>query len=261
MGRVGGILRIEGTLDNMTFYKTADGRLVRTKGGPTKEQVRTDPAFLALAVYAVGAVHVDRGLCGVEFGENARAGKLLRDAANPMSMRAKDGKLTSRLVGEMSKIKNLDLTSARGERTVAVGIGTPAGKAVLNGFNFNDRSHLSTVLHAPYVLVPATGEVAIADFVPKMKLTYPTYATHVSLSCGFLNVDFGTGIYDLTLSPELNLAIDMASTNVSLMPSGVPVGTGTKFYFLLIEYFQMVNGVEYPLNNGAFNALGILDVV
>lgn len=32
MAKLKGILKIEGTLDELTFYKTQDGHLVKTKG-------------------------------------------------------------------------------------------------------------------------------------------------------------------------------------------------------------------------------------
>jgi hypothetical protein len=198
---------------------------------------------------------------GTEFANSATSGKMFRIGANSLIAKAKDGSLVGRLTQVMSQVKNQDLTSARGERNVAVGIETVAGKLLLAGFNLNERSHLSTVLRAAYGLDTVTGAVTIANLVPETGLAYPQHATHVSLSCGFLNLDFATGIYEMVISPARNLPINMTSTNVTLTPSDVPAGTGTQFYLLLVEYFQMVNGVEYPLNNGAFNALGIIGVV
>jgi hypothetical protein len=40
----------------------------------------------------------------------------------------------------------------------------------------------------------------------------------------------------------------------------VPAGTGTKVFLLKLEFFQMVNAVQYPLKNGAFNSLKIIEV-
>jgi hypothetical protein len=84
---------------------------------------------------------------------------------------------------------------------------------------------------------------------------------HVSLSSGFLNLDFGTGDKDLQLSPVSNLPIDNTTTTVTLTPAGVPVGTGNELYFLKVAFFQEVNAVQYPLNNGAYNALQLLEVL
>ena len=50
-------------------------------------------------------------------------------------------------------------------------------------------------------------------------------------------------------------------TTITLTPTGVPTGTGTQLYLLLIEFFQEVNGIQYPLRNGAFNVLNLIDIV
>ena len=41
----------------------------------------------------------------------------------------------------------------------------------------------------------------------------------------------------------------------------IPAGTGAKVYLLKIEFFQLVNGVQYSLKNGAHNALKIIEVI
>jgi len=46
-----------------------------------------------------------------------------------------------------------------------------------------------------------------------------------------------------------------------LTPAAVPVGTGQAFYFLKVAFFQEINGTQYPLNNGAFNALQLIEVL
>jgi hypothetical protein len=59
----------------------------------------------------------------------------------------------------------------------------------------------------------------------------------------------------------VNLAIGTTSSNVSLTPVAVPTGTGISMYLLAVEFFQLVNGVQYVLKNGAYNALAIIEVV
>ena len=41
--------------------------------------------------------------------------------------------------------------------------------------------------------------------------------------------------------------------------SGVS-GTGTKIFLMKIEFFQEVNGVQYSMKNGSYNALKIVAV-
>ena len=107
----------------------------------------------------------------------------------------------------------------------------------------------------------ATGEIEISDFVPLQNLVSPEGATHVSFTSGFLNLDFSTNDKDLQLSTVFNTAINGSSTSITLTPAGVPTGSGNQLYFLKIAFFQEVNAVQYPLNNGAFNALQLIEVL
>ena len=247
MAKLKGILKIEGTLDELTFYKTQDGHLVKTKGGVSADRIANDPNFQRTREN------------GSEFGSSATAGKVLRNAVRNLMMNASDNRVTSRLTQVMTVIKNYDTTSARGERTVAIGIADPAALALLKDFDFNDKAILSGVLFAPFIVTPATGEIAIPAFVPLNDIAYPGGATHVNLKAAFANVDFTNEISAIEYSPVTNLPIDGTNTPVSLVPAGVPAGAGTKFYLLLLEFFQEVNGIQYPLKNGAYNVLNIVE--
>ncbi|WP_309612612.1 hypothetical protein [Flavobacterium sp.] len=249
MGKLDGIIKIQGTLDNLTFYKSADGHFVRTKGGVSKNRIKNDPAFQRTREN------------GTEFGHSASAAKLLRTGVGIMLFHAKDRRLSSRLLGIMAQIKNLDSRSARGERKVALGLTTAEGKQLLKGFDFNAQAALNSIFYPPLVLDTGSGKVTIADFVPKQQILAPEGATHFSLQSAFLNLDFATGIFETTYSPVDNHIIDNTAISVNLNPSGVPAGTGIAFYLMLIEFFQEVNGVQYVLNNGSYNVLNILDVV
>lgn len=247
MAKLKGILKIEGTLDELTFYKTQDGHLVKTKGGVSADRIANDPNFQRTREN------------GSEFGSSATAGKVLRNAVRNLMMNASDNRVTSRLTQVMTVIKNYDTTSARGERTVAIGIADPAALALLKDFDFNDKAILSGVLFAPFIVTPATGEIAIPAFVPLNDIAYPGGATHVNLKAAYANVDFTNEISAIEYSPVTNLPIDGTNTPVSLVPAAVPAGAGTKFYLLLLEFFQEVNGIQYPLKNGAYNVLNIVE--
>lgn len=176
-------------------------------------------------------------------------------------IRAKDNRVSSRVTQVMTTIKNYDLTSARGERNVSVGIATTEGKTALKGFDFNDRAILSAVLYAPYSVNTTTGEVVISNLIPANDISIPTGATHVSFTSAFLNVDFATETSSIEYSPTVNIPIDQTAATQTLTPAGVPSGSGTEIFVLLVEFFQEVNGVQYILKNGAYNVLNILEVV
>ena len=45
MAKQSSLIKIEGTLDDLTFYKSADGYVIRKKGGVSKDQTLNYPAF------------------------------------------------------------------------------------------------------------------------------------------------------------------------------------------------------------------------
>ncbi|MGX1022877.1 hypothetical protein [Psychroflexus sp. MBR-150] len=248
MAKLGGILKIEGTLDNMTFYRTRDGHLVRTKGGVSKERIQNDPAFVRTREN------------GAEFGASASSGKLLRTSVRNLLMRAKDNRVVSRLTQAMTKVKNFDTTSVRGERKVSLGLATPEGKEILKGFNFNNRAIMDSILFSPLSVDNVTGEVTLTNLNPANDIDFPSGATHVSLTSGFAKIDFDTGENAIELSSTVNLPIDNTTATQTLVPAGVPTGSGNDFMLLLVEFFQEVNGNQYILKNGAFNVLSIVEI-
>ena len=46
MAKQQSFLKVAGTLDGLTFYKSVDGHLVRTKGGVSKGRIMNDPAYI-----------------------------------------------------------------------------------------------------------------------------------------------------------------------------------------------------------------------
>src|SRR5690606_35877511 len=116
------LFKVQGTLDDVNFYKSEDGYLIRTKGGIDAERIKSDPNFERTREN------------NAEFGSSATSGKRLRRAILDMVSNAKDSRLSSRLTQVMTRVKNQDATSPRGKRHVAVGIQTPLGKGFLKGF-------------------------------------------------------------------------------------------------------------------------------
>lgn len=249
MARQSGLIKIKGTLDNVSFYKTKDGHLARMKTSVDADRIATDPAFERTREN------------NREFGTSASAGKLMRDALRPMALNAADGRVVSRLTKVMTAIKNLDATSARGDRNVGVGISDPNAVLKLKGFEFNKEALLSAILYKPMTVNTGTGEIVITDLIPQMDVVWPQGATHVQFTSGFAGIDFVNGDKDLQQSASVNLPIDGTQTTVTLTPASAPSVVGTNLYLLKIEFFQEVNGVQYTLKNGAYNALRVVEAV
>lgn len=248
MARQSGLIKLKGTLDNVNFYKTMDGNLARMKTSVDAKRIANDPAFERTREN------------GREFGHSAGSGKLVRDVARPMAFNASDGRVAARMTKVMTDIKNLDATSPRGSRKVAIGITNPAALAALKGFDFNKAALLGAILYKPYTVDTGTGEIVIANLVPQLDIAWPQGATHIQLSAGYAGVDFSTSEKELQVSNEVNLPLDTTVSTVTLTPAGAPAVATTKLFLLKIEFFQEVNGVQYTLKNGAYNALKVVEV-
>ena len=249
MAKANGILKIEGTVEDLTFYKKDGKSFVRRKGGVSKERIATDPNYVRTREN------------NNEFSLCTASGKTLRLALGSLVFKAKDNKLSSRLLQTMFRIKNFDTVSVRGQRLVSIGLGTVDGKQQLAGFNFNINAPLQGVLFAPYELDVATGKISIVNLIPVEQLHFPQGATHVSLQSAVLAIDFDTDESELALSNVVNLPIGMTASNVDLTPTSMPVSAGVTLFLLTVSFFQEVNGIQYSLKNEDYSVLNVLDVV
>lgn len=249
MAKTSGIIKIEGTVEDLTFYKKDGNNYVRRKGGIAKGRIASDPNFVRTREN------------NAEFGHSGNSGKVLRLALGSLIFKAKDGKLASRMLQLMARVKNLDTVSSRGDRKVSLGFGTPEGKQLLKGFDFNLNAPLNGVLFAPIVLNTTTGKTTLNSFIPAEQLQFPQGATHVSLQSAVLAIDFETEDSELAYSNVENRAITMGSSTITLTPSSVPTGTGLKVFLLMVAFYQEVNGVQYSLKNEQYNALNVIEVL
>ena len=246
MARQKGIIKLKGTIGDISFYKTVDGHLARESGGVDKARIMTDPAFQRTREN------------GAEFGRAGKGGKLIRNAFRILMQLAKDKRVTSRLTKDLVVVVQSDLVNDRGERTIQDG-----DLGLLTGFNFNIRGKLNSTLFAPFVTAfnRVTGEftAVVNTFSPTVRIAAPGGTTHIRVVTGGAELDFvdETFVFEMDDSgilpytppniPALNL-LTALTPNSTLPVLGV-VG---------VEFYQEVNGQMYPLKNGAFNSLAVV---
>lgn len=250
MARQKGLLKIDGTIGGMTFYRTKDGSIVKEQLQSTKSKFDSSSSYQRTRENAQ------------EFGMAATSGKMLRDAIRSFIASATDSRATSRLTQVMSYILKEDTTSARGDRNVAKGLTTVNGKAFLKNFNFNNNAILGSVVFKKIDLDTATGDMLFTNLNPVNEITYPQGATHVTFKNAFMSIDFATGQAFVEYSSDYNLPLNGAAANLLIETNAVPtLNPGmNKIYLVAVEFFQEVNGVQYSLKNGAYNCLEIVDV-
>jgi hypothetical protein len=248
MGKQSGVLPIEGTLGNITFYKTKDGYKVKTKSAVSAATIANDPAFARTRENMA------------EFGRAGKVCKVLRTVLASITHGSIDGRMVSRLTQRMMEVIKMDQTSTRGQRNVIDG---EAG--LLEGFECNIGAKLSSTLLAPFTvsLNRVTGEVAInlPPFVPAQMLSVPGGATHFRIRAGAAWVDFenATGALVENQSAYLNIGNE-ATAQLDLPLQLPPASTHPLFVILNLEFVQELNTIMYALKNGAYNACTIVKV-
>jgi len=248
MARQKGIIKLKGTIGDITFYKTQDGHLAREKGGIDANRIANDPAFQRTREN------------GSEFGRAGKAGKVLRTTLRTLLLNSSDSRVVGRLTKSMIKVIQADATNDRGLRNVIDG-----EAELLTGFEFNIRGKLGTSLFAPYTgtIDRASGEISvdIPSFVPLSMIAAPGGTTHFKIISAGAEIDFEAETFVVNTSETAILAWDATPTAVINQVNAVTANSSKPLFLALgVVFYQEVNGSMYSLKNGAYNPLALVQV-
>lgn len=241
-----GIFPLAGSLDNVTFFRTADGGYrVRKKSRLNRTLMATMPAFDRTREH------------NREFTLAARAMKILRASIKSLLPNTADRKSALRLRHCLSDCAHADTTSPRGQRSPQNG-----DLSLLKGFNFNDRALLNTVFAAPYTtsIHRSTGtlSLSIPAFNPNLLLSAPSGATHFRILIAASAVDFSTEATQSSTAESAFLPLHTPTSSITLITTLTPNTTGHLFLFLNIRFYEETNAIKYPLHS--HNPLTIIAV-
>ncbi len=149
MARQKGLIKLKGTMGDITFYRTRDGYMAREKGGIDAQRMHRDPAFQRTRENMA------------EFGRAGRAGKLVRNSIQNLIRKAGDPRMVSRLTKEMVKVIQMDATNPRGLRNVIDG-----EAELLQGFEFNINGKLPAVRTTSWFPLPWTSILKVVPTPP-----------------------------------------------------------------------------------------------
>ncbi len=248
MAKQKGIIKLEGTIGDITFSRTAAGYIAKGKPGVSAGRIATDQAFARARENMA------------EFGRAGKAAKLLRSAFRTVLQGNHDGYMHSRLVKQLVAVVKSDMTNDRGLRNV------PDGNVrLLEGFDFNAAAQLGTSLAAPYVVnvnrAAGTLATSIASLVPKTEVTIPAGATHFRIISAGAAVDFAGETYVADQSYSAFLPWNDVPTGPVDLTVEVAQNSEHPIFLLLgIAFFQQVGGKYYVLNTRALSALSIVKV-
>lgn len=249
MARQKGIIKLEGGIGDITFFKTKDGGyMARERSGVSGDRIKNDESFQRTREN------------GAEFGRAGKAAKLLRIAFRPLILKRADTRMVSRLTAEMVKVLQADTTSLRGQRNVIDG-----EVELLKGFEFNQFGTLGQTLFAPYnaVIDRAAGTltVTIPAFIPGTMIVAPQGSTHFRLNVSGAEIDFEARKHTGSIVSSVMVQLGPQEQPEIVLAANVPPASAKPLFLALgIEFVQIVNGQNYSLNNGVHNALALVAI-
>ena len=259
MARQKGPIKYIGTLGDIRHFKikNTDGYFAGMVGGPTAEQIKTDPAFARTRENMS------------EFGGSATAAKAVRVSFAGLIKSVADSRLTGRITALMKKINKEDTVGKRGERSILVS----QYPEHLKGVEFNKKNTFGSILHAAYTITPNvernSSDLVISAFNPRNSINAPAGATHFRIvnAIGVVS-DYGFNaetkqyepandalnmksniVYSSYLDLNSNIAGD---TTITAMLSGsptIPAEVGV-LNVIGIEFYQQVNSEYYLFASG-----------
>ncbi|MFW0714249.1 hypothetical protein [Pedobacter sp. N23S346] len=243
MARQEGIIKLNGRIGDLTFYKTRDGYLAREKGGISASRIAGDPKFERTRENMA------------EFGRATKAGKFMRIAFKTLTSQLADSRISNRLMKEMLKVIQADSVNERGLRMVL-----DAETELLTGFEFNIKAPIGTTINVPYeaLIDRATGVLSITlpAYSARDLINSPQGSTHFKLSAASAAINFEEERFQLDVVESEMMSVKDIAVAASRLDCQLTAGSTSPLFLLLgISFYQRVNQVDYPLSNGAFNGL------
>jgi hypothetical protein len=249
MAKQSSIIKIRGSIDDLTFLETKDGHQVRKKvKAVSKETIATDSRYARLRENMS------------EFGRALDGSKLLRFACTKAMLDCSDKRVATRLNKAMMAVLKSDPVSTRGQRNLMKG-----NISVLKGFLFNNTAELSAILKTELStsIDRVTGKLVaeIPAFVPDGELLFPTGATHCKFHSAGVEINFETGQYIVKLSESdaIKVSDKVATAAIQLQHDLTANSTNPLLVLVGTRFYQEVNGGLYALKNNSFNALAVAD--
>jgi hypothetical protein len=248
MAKQFGLVKLLGNVGDVTFYRSRDGYLVKQKTSLTADRIASDPKFERTRENMA------------EFGNAGKAGKTLRQSINLPLQYCKDGRLVARLCKTMMQVVKSDTVNARGQRKVSAG-----DISILEHFEFNVNAAVNTIFNVPYTTAidRATGalSVTVPAFAPATTILAPAGATHFKLLSAGAAIDFDGEKFVSANTSSIVLPLNQVFTAAITLANTVTAGSNLPLFLVLgIQFFQEVNGNQYPLNDTSFNALSIVAI-
>ena len=245
MASQNGILGLQGTVGGLVFARNGT--------------VRQKPASNKAAFNSAASLARTRENAS-EFGTAASAGKLIRTALRTLISTASDARMVSRLTQKTRAIVGMDETNDRGARVM-----DKDNALELVGFDFNASASLGQVFFGAYTAAAAGADLTIG--LPSLNgltdVAAPQGATHFELVVASAAINFETGAIaqGVVAVPLGSLPLNgpvLVNQTIKASLAVAPTADDIVIGVLGVNFYQLLNGKQYPLNNNASNPLAIV---
>ncbi|MBW7674498.1 hypothetical protein [Chryseobacterium chendengshani] len=124
MATYNSFIKLNGSLGDLVFYNLNGKNVVRKKSGFNKNAFKKSPSYEKVRQNSS------------EFGHCSKTGKIIRQCLEEYITKTNDPLLYQKFAKLMTEIKDLDIISEKGKRTVKNGIATELGLQMLRNFKF-----------------------------------------------------------------------------------------------------------------------------
>lgn len=196
MAKVTAPFEIEGTIDDLNFYKASEQNLVRLKGKPgiTKEQFANNPIFNPIREH------------GTEFGSCVRKSRVFRLLAKQFYDNAKEVSFAGRVNQLLFEILEEDTTNKKGERKLEIGLQNPELHEILVNFEANKLRPLNKVLNKKITFDWKQNKINLTTINTEKDIVWPeSDANRIHIQLAIANWNCKEDLFENHYSNEIIL--------------------------------------------------------
>ncbi len=230
-----GPLVLTGKIRGLSFYESQGKNIVRTTGGPSRQQVLQGANFTRTRENAS------------EFGRTQKDTRLLWQQCLRLIGKDRDGQANRRLFQLMLKAMQGDIISTRGERSLREGFKSPAYQKLFCGFEFNLHAPVHELLRLPIELDSTTNSIRISDFNPKLHLKHPETLHFVNFSAAIITAEQQSWELNFYASTIQEVPLNNVVQNIQLtFPDPIDKTDCFCFYLFKLSFLDQPGTLPVP---------------
>ena len=216
-----GIIKFTGKLGGLSGRDTPFGNIIQTPGGFKGDRIKTEERYKKV-----------RQL-NDEFGQCATLSSVFKRTLDFYLKLLPDPYVYNHIQKWMTAIKECDVLSPKGEKTVGKGLLTDAGAKLFSQFSFNRKQRFGFGGTTGYGIDLATGTLAFS-FFDTSRLTFPEGATSIGLQLLLLRVDLENA--QCTLTTSALVVLDKGAVFSNALTAAIPAGDGVLVGLLFLGF-------------------------